>query len=245
MKINILGLEVNNIDSEKLLLKIEEAINSWKNLRICGCNAHTLNILANDKQFFNSLRMYDIIHPDGIGIFLASKILYGIKGFSGRMTGSDFIESLGKRAIEKDWQLFIFGDTEETLSIISSKSLFPVSGMNCGFNFDSQNVINRINQSDADILIVGLGTPLQEKWVSAHSVKIKTPVIITIGEGIRVLAGTKKRGPVFLRRLGLEWLVRLFYNPKKFAVRYLIGNPLFILRVFKEKLKLWNYAQIS
>lgn len=236
-KLDILHVGISKVDYFDILKSIENTYAEEKQIILTGANVNTINLALKDLKFGEVLSKFNIIHPDGIGVFLASKFLYGKKGFDKRITGSDFYVELIKESSKNNWSFFFFGDTNETLSKISKANPeLSIKGFSNGFNFNDNEVINDINTSKPDILIVGLGSPKQEKWIVANKDNINAKVIIAVGDGIKVFAGTKKRGPKFLQILGLEWVVRLLFEPKRLWKRYIIGIPLFILRVLKYKL---------
>jgi len=234
--LNILNLKISKVLFSDLLNIINKAIVNAAQLTITGANVSTINLSLEDTYFKNTLDNIDYIHPDGIGLFLASKFVYGKKGFSFRFTGSDFYTELIKFSKEQKYSFFFFGDRDETLNKI--KNVHPdllIKGLQNGFSFVNEKLINSINYSSADILIVGLGSPRQEKWIIENKQIINTKVLIAVGDGIKMFSETKKRGPKILQALGLEWIVRLFFEPKRLWKRYIIGIPLFIFRVVKFK----------
>ena len=163
--------------------------------------------------------------------------MFGTKGFSNRQSGSDFYEILIKFCIKHQLKLFIFGDKDETLENI--KTSYPeleLVGLQNGFSFENDKILIEINKSNPDILIVGLGTPKQEEWIIQNKQLLKVNIIIAVGDGIKVFAGTKRRGPKWIQKIGLEWLIRLLFEPKRLWKRYIMGIPLFIFRVIKFKL---------
>ena len=236
-KINIFGLQINKVDYGLLLSKIYIAVTQNTKLAIIYANSNTLNKIYKNSELKDKLNSSDIVHPDGIGIYIASRFLYGKNGFRQRMTGSDFYQMLIEEAIKRNWSIYFFGHDACTLKKIKeANSDLNIAGFSEGYDFETDKVINDINKSQAKILIAGLGFPLQEEWIYSNKDKIKCKVIIAVGDGIKVFADTKVRGPLFLRRIGLEWLVRLFGNPNKYWKRYIIGNPLFLYRIIKLKL---------
>ena len=90
----------------------------------------------------------------------------------------------------------------------------------------------------ADILMVALGTPYQEEWIFQYKDKINVAVIIAVGSGLDFLAGVKKRAPLWMREIGLEWMYRLFQETKRLWKRYLIGIPVFVFNIVLLKVKL-------
>jgi N-acetylglucosaminyldiphosphoundecaprenol N-acetyl-beta-D-mannosaminyltransferase len=242
LNIDILKLKIQKIDYINLIEKIKEAIKYKKQLTITYCNAHTSNSCYNSEEYKKLIEKFDIVHPDGFGVYFASKFLYGSEGFNNRITGSTFYQILLDEGINKGWRFFFFGDKELTLKKISPNNpQLKVAGYHNGFDYESTEILNKIANSKPDILIVGMGSPKQEKWIVDFRTKLKVNIIIAVGDGIKVFSGTKKRGPKFIQKIGLEWLVRLFYEPKRLWRRYLIGNPLFAIRIMKCKLLKNNF----
>jgi len=238
-KINIFGVNVDNISYDKFLSIISESVENKIKVKISYANAHTLVKICSDIELKKLIDKFDVIHPDGIGVFLASKFLYGKTGLKEKLIGSDFYYSLSKKGIEKNWKFYFFGHDIATLNKI--KTNYPdlnIAGFNEGYHYQTEKVISGINNSKPDILIVGLGFPLQEQWISDNLSKINSNVILAVGGGIKIFSGTKVRGPATFQKLGLEWLMRLLYEPGRLWKRYLLGIPIFTFNVIKSKIKL-------
>ncbi len=236
-KLDILYVEISKVDYSDIQISIKNTFLEGKRIVITGANVSTINLALEKLKFREVLSKFNLVHPDGIGVFLASKFLYGKNGFSKRITGSDFYIELIKESLKNNWSFFFFGDTDETLSKISKANPdLYVKGFCNGFNFNNDKLIKNINTAKPDILIVGLGSPKQEDWIVTNRDNVNAKVIVAVGDGIKVFAGTKKRGTKLVRILGLEWFVRLINEPKRLWKRYIIGIPLFILRVLKYKL---------
>ncbi|HRI84475.1 MAG TPA: WecB/TagA/CpsF family glycosyltransferase [Ignavibacteria bacterium] len=214
---------------------VNDAISSCRKITIAYANADTLNKIYEDRSLVNIYDNIDIIHPDGIGVFLASKYLYKENGMKERFAGSDFYEILTAESIKKNRSFFFFGHTVKELEKIQSR--FPdlkINGLHEGYNFSDETVIEKINKAGADILIIGLSCPIQEKWISANKEKLSCSVILAVGDGIKVFSGDKIRGPSFIRKIGFEWLVRMLAEPGKNFSRYFFGIPLFIIRTISN-----------
>lgn len=234
--IEILSCKINSVYYDDLLNAVDNAIIRNKNIIITGANAHIINLAQVDKEFRNCLKGFDIVHPDGIGLYLAMRFLYPKSKKIKRITGSDFYKELIPHSIKRNYSFYFLGDTNNTLNRIPLNIPdLKINGMNNGFGFNTDLVIDSINKSNSDILIVGLGSGFQEKWIAENKSKVNTKVIIAVGDGIKVFAGTKKRGPKLIQKIGLEWFVRFLYEPKRLWKRYFIGIPLFIFRVIKFK----------
>ena len=230
----IFNVGIAGVSYESLINLIDNTIKENGKKIIGYATVHNLNIIYLNPHIREIFNKFDLIHPDGIGVFLGSRFLYKKSGFMKRMTGSDFYPVLINESIKNKWNLFLFGEKEEILKKVNIDNL-NVVGKISGYNFNTEDVILSINNSGTDILLVGLGCPLQEEWIVNNKEKLNAKIILAVGEGIKVLAGVKKRGPVFLRSLGLEWVTRLILNPKKLWNRYVFGIPLFIYRIIKYK----------
>ncbi len=236
----ILGIEIRSVDYSTMLELISRGIKSPSAGRvlITYLSAATAYKILKNKRLCDYYNIFNLVHPDGIGMLLAGKILGGVKSDIKRIYGSDFYPRLIERAKREKWSFFFFGDEYSTLNLIKAKiPELIISGVESGFNFNSARVAERIKRLKPDILIVGMGQPLQEKWVFDNLEKLSAKVIICVGEGIKVFAGTKKRGCKLIRKAGLEWLVRLFYEPKRLWRRYLIETPEFLFWSIKEKIR--------
>jgi len=234
--IKIFDVTIQKISEQSILKIAQDFISSNRKGTICYVNVNSLNIAYNNNKLKSYLSTFDTLHPDGIGVFLASKLLYGKNGLAKRITGSDFYVELIQESLKNHWSFFFFGDTDKTLNKISKyNSGLIIKGFCNGFNYNNDELIKYINTSKPDILIVGLGSPKQEEWVVTNKDNINAQVIIAVGDGIKVFAGNKKRGPKILQKLGLEWFIRFLYEPKRLWKRYFIGIPLFIFRVIRYK----------
>jgi len=236
--LEIFGIKVSKLTHNSFLKCINESITGNKKLAVAYANADTLNKSYNIESLKRIYDSFNLVHPDGIGVYLASKFLYGKGGLEERLTGSDFYIDLINESVKKKWSYFFFGNNDRTLE--SVKKAYPrlnISALQEGYTFENERVVETINKINPDIIIIGLSCPIQEKWIHENINRINFKVILAVGDGIRIFANKKKRGPLFMRRIGLEWVMRYALNPVSNFRKYIIGNPLFIYRVLKEKLK--------
>lgn len=235
--INIFGTGISKLSNNDFLEYLKTCIAENKKVIIGYANADTLNKIYEDKDLKKIYDTFDLIHPDGVGVFAASRILFGNAGLESRLTGSDFYPLLINESIKHNWKYFFFGHSDTVLSGIKEKyPLLNICGMNEGYNFTDAEVISKINSSKPDILIMGLSCPKQEKWIYRNKDKIDFRVALNVGDGIRIFAGKKVRGPEIFRKAGLEWLFRLVSDPASNFNKYVTGIPLFIYRIMKEKI---------
>jgi N-acetylglucosaminyldiphosphoundecaprenol N-acetyl-beta-D-mannosaminyltransferase len=236
-ELDILGVRIKKTTYSELLETVNDSLIEQRQSTFTGANVNTINLTQSDLNLLYLFNKIDIIHPDGIGVYLAAKFLFGQESFLSRITGSDFYKHLIDLSLKNNWSFYFFGDKDETIKkIFQTYPGLIVKGFCNGFVYKDDLLIRDINNSKADIVIVGLGSPKQEEWIITNKDKVNSKVIIAVGDGIKVFAGTKKRGPKILQKFGLEWVVRLAFEPQRLWKRYLIGNPLFIFRVLKYKL---------
>jgi len=238
LTVNINDININITDYHGLLHQISSALDNKGRLCIAYTNANSINTSYKLPDLKKYLGKFDIVHPDGIGIKFAANFLYRGSYRGHRFTGSDLYPLLMNELIKHNSKVFFFGNTDEVLGRIAGNNHgLQVAGQHNGYSFDDENVISQINRSQAEILVVGLGTPLQERWTAKNMERISCNLIICVGDGISVIAGTRQRGPAFLRVIGLEWLYRLLSSPLKYFKRYVIGNPLFLYRIITLKMR--------
>ena len=100
---------------------------------------------------------------------------------------------------------------------------------------ESSSVIEKINALKPNIVLVAFGAPMQEKWIHEHYKQIDSNVLIGVGGLFDFYSGDKKRAPLWMRKSGIEWMYRLYLEPGRLWRRYIIGNPLFMLRILRWK----------
>ena len=95
-------------------------------------------------------------------------------------------------------------------------------------------VVERLNDSGADVIWVGLGSPKQDIWMMRYRPVLRAPLLIGVGAAFDMLAGVKSQAPRWMQRSGLEWVFRLAQEPRRLGRRYLVYNPLFVWHVLRE-----------
>jgi N-acetylglucosaminyldiphosphoundecaprenol N-acetyl-beta-D-mannosaminyltransferase len=241
----VLDLSVSIASSKDILEAIESSLSSdgKQQVTIAYANAYCAVAAHKDQQLASILNSVEILHPDGIGVSGALRFLYGEKISDGRINGTDLYYEILRMAGQHQWKIFLFGDTAETLNQahIEIHRRYPgvhLVGSHHGFtDLDEPGPLKEIRASSPDILLLGLGMLRQELWIQKYRNELQVPVCIMVGGGISFLSGVRKRAPLILRSVGLEWLYRLFQEPQRLWHRYLIGIPLFCWLVLRQKLR--------
>jgi N-acetylglucosaminyldiphosphoundecaprenol N-acetyl-beta-D-mannosaminyltransferase len=162
------------------------------------------------------------------------------------MTGADWIESLCAACAEQGTMLYFLGSQPGVAAraaelLQAHHTGLRVTGTHHGYLADpavSSAAIAAVNSARPHILLVGMGTPMQEKWIATHRSQLEVPVTWAVGALFDFVAGVQPRGPRWMLDHGLEWLCRLVADPQRLWKRYIVGNPLFLWRVFKQRLGL-------
>lgn len=200
-------------------------------------NPDCLNKASTDREYHYLLNRTDIVLPDGSGLRIAAKLL-GLPMYD-NVNGTDLFPLLCDEAARSGQRLFLYGGRPGIArrAADAMQARFPalkIVGCLDGFEHQDDVVIREINASGADIVLVGLGAPRQEKWLNQHRRELIASVGIGVGGLFDYYSGNIKRAPLWLREIGLEWTWRILQEPGAKWRRYVLGNPLFLLRVLRE-----------
>ena len=216
-------------------------------------NAHSFNVAQKDKQFAEALINGDYLIPDGASIVKACHWLKAKSQPMERIAGWDLfsfeMESLEGKC-KKDnvkGKVMFMGSSEAVLSKIRERAVDDYPHLEIvtysppyrEFFSDEDNsgIIDAINNTDPDLLWIGMTAPKQEKWAYQYWKELDIHCHVgTIGAVFDFYAGTAKRAPQWWQDHSLEWLYRLVKEPKRMWKRYLIGNPLFVWNILREKI---------
>jgi N-acetylglucosaminyldiphosphoundecaprenol N-acetyl-beta-D-mannosaminyltransferase len=197
-----------------------------------------------NKEFAEVINNAKITTPDGVPLTWGLKWLYGIR--QERVAGMDLLPDLLRTASQQAIPVFFYGGAEEMLSVILEYVKVHYSGILVAGTYcppfrqltpdEEVEVIDSINTSGARLVFVSLGCPKQERWMASMKGRIKA-TMIGVGAAFSVLSGVQKRAPRWMQKSGLEWLYRLFQEPKRLFKRYLTTNSVFLYLLIKERKK--------
>lgn len=235
--VDIFDVAFENITMREAVERIEADLVAGNHSRtIFYVNADCLNKCYADEGYRSLLKQADYVLPDGIGINLACRLLGST--LKENVNGTDMLPFLCAMAKRRGFKFFLLGGkpgvADKMAEIITETYEVEVAGVQHGY-FDhlseSEDVVDLINRSGADILLVAFGAPLQEKWISTHQGRLTVGAALGVGGLFDFYSGNTRRAPRWLRELGLEWIYRMIQEPGRMWRRYVIGNPLFIFRV--------------
>ena len=174
--------------------------------------------------------------PDGVGIIYASKIKKG--SIKSRITGIDSMNMLCNLSNEKGYKIFMYGAKKEIIEKARDclKVTYPninIVGTIDGYEKDNKKIIEQINNSNADIIFVALGSPKQELWITNNMDKLCVKIFQGVGGSFDVISGNIKRAPQWMQNHGLEWFYRLIKEPKRIFRQCKLFNFLLLI-LFKK-----------
>ena len=165
-----------------------------------------------------------------------------------RVAGSDLLIALCEKSAGTDITLYFMGGNPGVAEKAAHKLREQYEGLNIvgtwcppmGFEHDpdeNERIITDINSRNVDILFIGVGAPKQEKWADAHIDRLKVGPILCVGASFDFAAGTTKRAPKWIQKIGFEWVWRLASDPGRLWKRYLVQDSRFLPLALKEILK--------
>lgn len=239
--LDIFGIKMLNITWPSALGILEMSLKQREKTAVWFVNADCLNKAWKDDAYRKLLRDNPVVFPDGSGIMLAAKLLG--KSLRENLNGTDMLPKLCKLAVAGSYKIFLLGAASGVAEKMRDNLVKRFPGLQiCGvhhgfFDWDSEAdaLVQEINQSGADILLVAFGAPLQERFISRFGSRIEAAVQMGVGGLFDFYSGRIPRAPLWMRRLGIEWIFRLIQEPGRMWRRYILGNPLFLYRVLKWK----------
>jgi exopolysaccharide biosynthesis WecB/TagA/CpsF family protein len=246
--ISLFGLSISDTT---LIDASASAVNDAKlgiQRKIYFINAHCINVAASDINYLNVLREDALLFADGSGMRLASKLA----GFSlkDNVNGTDLFPLICHDAAISGIKLALLGARPGIAKRCADnmKNQFPnlqIVWIHDGYFTanDETKIIESINSSGAQILFVAMGVPLQELWIDRNAEKLHVPVILGVGALFDFYSGTIPRAPQRVRQLGLEWLFRFVIEPRRMFARYILGNPVFIVRAIWRRMRSQKFLQ--
>lgn len=240
-RVDILGTPVDNMTMSQTIKLIDAAIQKNQRLSHTVVNAGKIVLMHHDPLLKESVVSADIINADGQGVVWASRILG--KPLVERVTGIDLMDNLVELAYRNNYKIFFFGAREQVLNKVvehySRKYSYNIiAGYRNGYfkKSEERSIAQQIADSGAQMLFVAITSPLKEKFLYENR-DLLSSVNFTMGVGgsFDVFAGVVKRAPVWMQNSGLEWLYRVYQEPKRMFKRYMVGNWKFMMLVLRHR----------
>lgn len=248
-RVNILGVGISAISEEEAVNQISEWVESGARQYVSVCTVHTVMECQSNLRMRRAVNGAGMATPDGMPLVWLGRH-YSQRPVT-RVYGPDLMLALCQHSVTTGYRHYFYGGQEGVPERLADAlgQRFPGLRIAGAFSppfrpvsdLDTPDDCQRIDQAQADIVWVGLGTPKQDLWMAANRPKLEAPVLIGVGAAFDFHTGAKKQAPRWMQQNGLEWLFRLLSEPSRLWQRYLIYNPLFITLVLLQRLGLRRY----
>lgn len=236
-EVDILGVKIDKLSKLEVLAEIEKLLAQAGSNLVVTANSEMIINAYHQQSFREIINQAELTLADGIGLIWAARIL-GSR-LPERIAGVDLFKELLKLAAKKKQRVYLLGAKPEVVAKTEAviKAELPTIKLKSHHGYLTQDlrqkVITEINNYQTDILFVAMGSPLQEKWLAKNLAKLDLTLAMGVGGSFDIIAGVKKRAPIILQRLGLEWFYRLLQEPKR--ISRVVAIPEFIIRVLLAK----------
>jgi len=238
MKSNVLGVKIDRVTMREAVERIAEMIRQPKPHLVVTANSEMVMIANRDPLLLEIIERADLVVPDSIGVIWASRILK--QPLAERVPGIELMQALLAESVVQKWRVFLLGAEPGTAEQAASAIAAEYKGINIvgthhGFFTQTElpAVLDKIKATQPDILFIALGVPKQEKFAAAYLAHLGVPVALGVGGSFQVLAGKVKRAPLWMRKMGLEWLYRIIRQPSRIGRAAVL--PQFVLWVLLER----------
>lgn len=233
----LLGIGFHPLRQSETIELFHRWILERKPRQICLANAYSVSLCWEHPEYRKTLEHSDLVLADGMSIVWGGRWVN--VHIPERVAGPDLTQALCAQAQEKGYRLFLLGSSPENLQQLKNvlHARWPklrISGTYspsmCDRLSDRENqiIFHRVHESKADILLVGMSAPKQELWIAENLAQLQVPICMGIGAAFDFLSGRIPRAPLFMQRIGMEWLYRLAREPRRLWKRYLLGNFIFL-----------------
>ncbi|MDE6412030.1 MAG: WecB/TagA/CpsF family glycosyltransferase [Clostridia bacterium] len=237
-----MGVNIAAINMGWLIDYTNKYIHDLSGEYMCVSNVHTTVMSYDDAEYCAVQNGGIMAIPDGGPLSSVGRK----RGFHEmqRTTGPDYMGEIFKISAQHGYRHYFYGATEETLQKLREKLVGAYEGIEIAGMYsppyrelteeEDAEIIEKINSTQADFVWVGLGAPKQEIWMAKHKGQING-FMVGVGAGFDYFAGNIKRAPKWMQKMNLEWLYRLFQNPRRLFKRYFYSNPKFIWHAMIRK----------
>jgi N-acetylglucosaminyldiphosphoundecaprenol N-acetyl-beta-D-mannosaminyltransferase len=249
--VSVLGVPVSQLTVPLLLDQIDQIIHDNDRAQLLYANVYGLNLAYEQPWFRELYRQSRFVLCDGFGVKWGARLLG--QSLPARLTPPDWLFGLAELCARRGYSIAFLGNqpgvgeqAAERLKgrcpELSTFSIYHGYFDKTPGSMENEQVIARINAARPNILMVGFGMPTQERWLAENWSRLKVNMGVAVGAMPDYIAGSVARGPRWMTDHGLEWLTRLVIEPRRLWRRYLLGNPLFLIRVLRQRLGLIRFS---
>lgn len=243
-KLYILGVQVFPMTVPELHERIADYIHQNKKALVLHVNVHCLNLAYNRPWLRDFLNKAQVVLCDGAGVMLGARLLNHF--IPERITYADWMWQFGDFVESEEFSLFFLGARPGVAAAAAQamQERFPrlkIAGTHHGYfdktpgSAENEAVIQQINTLKPNVLVIGFGMPVQERWLLQNWEALNVNIALTGGAVFDYISGGLSRAPRWMTSNGLEWLGRLLIEPRRLWKRYVLGNPVFLWRILKQR----------
>ncbi|MFT7600169.1 MAG: N-acetylglucosaminyldiphosphoundecaprenol N-acetyl-beta-D-mannosaminyltransferase [Acidimicrobiales bacterium] len=242
VRVDVLGVKVSAINMGLAVERIARWIADGEKHYVCVSGAHGVIESQADPELLEIHNRSGLTTPDGMPLVWAGKRA-GIVGME-RVYGPDLVLALADRAATEQWSFFFYGGAEGVAEEFGQVLQSRYPGLRVAGSFcppfrpleedEVTQITAEINESGADIVLVGLSTPKQERWMASFRPGLEAAALLGVGAAFDFHTDRVRQAPPMVQRLGLEWLFRLVAEPKRLWRRYAIVVPKFMLGIARR-----------
>lgn len=238
-RLDFFGVPVVNTTMDEALDWIVERGAGASPAQLAFVNPDCLNIAYGNEAYRRTLCAAARVLPDGIGLQIGCRLLG--TSLVANVNGTDLFPRLCERLAGTELSLYLLGARPGVADAVAANMTerYPglrIAGTRHGYfgPEEGEGVIEAINRSGAQILLVAFGAPRQELWIAGATERLRPRVCMGVGGLFDFYSGRVPRAPVWIREIGFEWVWRLWQEPGRMWRRYIVGNPLFLYRVWQQ-----------
>jgi N-acetylglucosaminyldiphosphoundecaprenol N-acetyl-beta-D-mannosaminyltransferase len=249
-RVNILGVGISPITLPQAINQMAAWIDNRTRQYVCVCTVHTVMECQRSEKMRWAVNQAGLATPDGMPLVWLSQ--RSIQGQVSRVYGPDLMLALCARSVERGYSHYFYGGATGVPNLLAEKLRQRFPGLKIAGSYsppfrslthtEDKEIMAQINQAAPDIVWVGLGTPKQDLWMAAHRQQLAAPLLIGVGAAFDFHTGRIPQAPRWMQQNGLEWLFRLAQEPQRLWYRYLVYNPIFVLLILAQTLRLRRYS---
>jgi len=237
----VLGVRVDRLSQRQVLDSIEQMIaqrrtsnNTLPCQQVVTVNPEFVMVAQHNKDFLTAINAAALVVADGTGVVWAARYLR--RPVPERVTGADLLPALVRRCAASGYRLYLLGAAPGVAEAAAARLRELAPGLEIAGTYagspaanEEDGIIERVQAAQADVLCVAYGAPAQELWICRNLARLPAAVAIGVGGAYDFLSGRQQRAPTFMRKLGLEWLYRLYREPWRW--RRMLALPRFAVQV--------------
>jgi N-acetylglucosaminyldiphosphoundecaprenol N-acetyl-beta-D-mannosaminyltransferase len=241
-RIDVLGVHISAVDPPMAMGEIERWIARREQHYVCVTGVHGVMECQRDEELRAIHNASGLTTPDGMPMVWAGRRAGAT--WMRRVYGPDLMLGVLERAASNGWSSFFYGGREGVPERLAARLAERFPGLQVAGTWsppfrpltpdEDEELVARINAAAPDLVWVGLSTPKQERWMAAHAGRLQAPVLLGVGAAFDIHAGTLRQAPPWMQRSGLEWLYRLYREPRRLWRRYGSIIPRFLVAILRR-----------